>query len=223
MAKDMYRHATQARFGADSPQHLGQADEVAIAALGGEHPRAALTDRHPIEELDGLAADRAELGAALGVPESQAPAAPVYPGPWKRQRLHPPQTRQQQEPDRGYGSPVARSLVAAKSGSQDPYLVQIQESPLPAFGQPRDLAGRVLADHLPAPGDFQDGREHPDRACRNHGAAISNATATAEPARLGGLAGRDVGLHPFDILCGQARQGLPAEKRLDVRLDSAAI
>jgi hypothetical protein len=71
-----------------------------IADVGRKHEGRMLLDRLAFDALDGRNADHSELLAALGVGKVDGVPLTIEPRTLKAESLHPPETRQQQQPDR---------------------------------------------------------------------------------------------------------------------------
>jgi hypothetical protein len=65
-----------------------------------------LLDGLAFDAVDGRNADHSELLAALGVGEVDGVFLPIEPRTLEAESLHPPETRQQQQPDRAETSRV---------------------------------------------------------------------------------------------------------------------
>jgi hypothetical protein len=100
VSKDVRGHAGKFRLGANPIEHSNDTDEMPVADIGGEHVGRMLLDGLAFDALDSRDADHAELLAARGVGEVDGVLLPIEPRPLEAQGLHPPEARQQHEPDR---------------------------------------------------------------------------------------------------------------------------
>ncbi len=98
--EDMWGDPCKISLGANSIEYPDNPDEVPIANIGGKQIWRLLVDGLVVDALHRRAADHSALLAALDVGEVDSVLLPIEPRPLEAQGIHPPEARQQHEPDR---------------------------------------------------------------------------------------------------------------------------
>ena len=101
MAERVRGHVRQSRGTTYPFEYPHDADEMPVSPVCREYIRRAVSDRLRENEIDGGLAHDAHLRAGLGFWKPNGPLFRIHPGALEAKALHAPESREQQEPDRG--------------------------------------------------------------------------------------------------------------------------